>query len=169
MEALVRAGAVGDELAAILVCIGALQVTFYVLLRDWPFQVIAPRTVRVLVANAVVIAGGWVVYVLLGAADLAPASIGAAAGSVVAARPIIGMLFEGWLDSPLGTASVTALAAPRYVGLQALAHIRSLDQGRAGGVDAHAGLNAIGVAVIMHVAIGRRWPSAALTRDARRG
>jgi len=26
---------------------------------------------------------------------------------------------------------------------------------------AHAGLNAIGVAVILHVAIGRRWPFAA--------
>jgi hypothetical protein len=69
-------GAVGEELSAILVCIGALQVTFYVFLRDLPFQVIAPRTVRLLVADAVVIAGGWVFYrVLLGAANLAPASI----------------------------------------------------------------------------------------------
>ena len=163
-------GAVGDELAAILVCIGALQVTFYVLLHDRPFQVIAPRTVRPLVANAVVIAGGWLVYrVLLGAADLAPASIGAAAGSVVAAGPIISMLSEGWLDSPLGTAAATALAAPLCVGVHALAHGAAWTRAEPEAWMAHAGLNAIGVAVILHVAIGPRWPSVALTGDARRG
>jgi hypothetical protein len=66
----------GDELAAILVCMGALHVTFYVV----PTRLAVPgdraADGKTLVANAVVIAGGWVVYrVLLGAADLAPASI----------------------------------------------------------------------------------------------
>jgi hypothetical protein len=159
----------GDELAAILVCIGALQVTFYVLLGGWPFDGIAPRALRLLVANAVVIAAGWVAYrVLLRAGDLTPVSIGAVGGSVVAAGLTIGMLFEGWLDSLLGAAATVALAALLYAGLQALAHAAAWTRAEPEAWTAYAGLNAIGVAVIMHVAIGRRWPFAAVTADARR-
>jgi hypothetical protein len=159
----------GDEFAAILVCIASLQVTFYVLLRGWPLDAIAPRALRLLVANAVVIAGGWAACrVLLRAADLTPASIAAAGGAVVAAGLTIGMLFEGWLDSLLGAAATAALAALLYAGLQALAHAAAWTRAEPEAWTAYAGLNAIGVAVIMHVAIGRRWPFAAVTGDARR-
>jgi hypothetical protein len=83
--------------------------------------------------------------VLLGAVDLAPASIGAVAGSVVAAGPIISMLFEGWLDSPFRTAAVTALAAPLWA-CGALAHGAAWTRAEPEAWTAHAGLNAIGVA-----------------------
>jgi hypothetical protein len=158
----------GDELAAILVCIASLQVTFYVLLRGRPFDAIAPRAVRLLVANAVVIAGGWMAWrLLLRAADLTPASIGAVGGSVVAAGLTIGMLFEGWLDSLQAAAAAIALAALLYAGLQELAHAAAWTRAEPEAWTAYAGLNAIGVAVIMHVAIGRRWPFAAVSGDAR--
>jgi hypothetical protein len=160
----------GDELGAILVCIAVLQVMFYVVLRGWPFRVIAPRAIRLLVANAVVIAGGWLACrVLLRAAHLTPALIGAAAGSVVAAGLIIGMLFDGWLGSLPGAATVAVLAALLYAGLHALAHAAAWTRAEPEEWAAYAGLNAIGIAVIMHVAIGRRWPFAALTGDPRRG
>jgi hypothetical protein len=97
-----------------------------------------------------------------------PASIAAAGGSVVAAGLTIGMLFEGWLDSLLATAAVAALAAVLYAGLQALAHAATWTRAEPEAWTAYAGLNAIGIAVIMHVAIGRRWPFAAVTGDARR-
>jgi hypothetical protein len=169
-EALVPTAVVaGDELGAILVCIGALQVTFYVLLRGWPFDAIGPRALRLLVANAVVIAGGWLAFrVLLRAADLTPVSIAAVGGAVVAAGLVIGMLFEGWLDSLRAAGAAAALAALLYAGLQGLAHAAAWTRAQPEAWTAYAGLNAIGVAVIMHVAIGRRWPFGATTGDARR-
>jgi hypothetical protein len=166
-EALVPSGLVaGGELGAILVCIGALQVTFYVVLHGWPFCAMPSRAIRLLVANAVVIAGGWLAYRVLALADLTPSSISAAAGAVVAAGLIVGMLFEGWLDSLLGAGPARAwaalatagLAALLYAGLQALAHAAGWTRAEPADWTAYAGLNAIGVAVILHVAVGRRWP-----------
>jgi hypothetical protein len=178
-EALVRTGLMpSGEFASMLVCVGALQVTFYVLLRGWPFSSIRSQPVRLLVANAGVTAGGWLASrLLLRATDLTTPTISAAAGSVVASGLIIGMLFEGWLDSLLpagparawGAAATAALAALLYVGLQALAHAASWTRAEPEEWTAYAGLNAIGAGVILHVAIGRRWPFAARTRDARRG
>jgi hypothetical protein len=170
-EALVPTGLVaGGELAAILICIGALQVTFYVLLRGRPFSAIPSRALRLPVANAVVIAGGWRAYFALhGAAELTPTTIGAAAGSVVAAGLIVGMLFEGWLGALRGVATVGVLAALLYAGLEALAHGAAWTRAAPEEWTAYAGLNAIGIAVIMHVAVGRRWPSAGVTGGPRRG
>jgi hypothetical protein len=169
-EALVPGGALaGGELGAILVCVGALQVTFYVVLRGWPFCGMRSRAVRLLVANTVVIAGGWLAYRVLLVADLTPATISAAAGSVVAAGLVVGMLFEGWLDSLLAAgpartgAAVAAagMAALLYAGLQAVAHAAAWTRAEPEDWTAYAALNAIGVAVILHVAVGRRWPFAA--------
>jgi hypothetical protein len=100
-DGLVPAG----EFGAALVCIGVLQVAFYVVLRGWPFCVIKSRARRLASANLAVIAGGLVVYLALArVADLEPATISAIAGSAVAAGLVIGMLFEGWLDSVLPSA-----------------------------------------------------------------
>jgi hypothetical protein len=102
-------------------------------------------------------------------ASLTPASIAAAAGSVVAAGLVVGMLFEGWLDSLRGAGAVAAGAALLYAGLQALAHAAAWTRAEPEAWTAYAGLNAISIAVLMHVAIGRRWPFAALSGDATRG
>ena len=90
-------------------CIGALQVVAYVVLSGWPFSAIEPRATRLAVANAVVIAGGGLGYLMLATAgDLWPVTITAAAGAVVAGGLVVGMLLEGWLDSRLAPARARA-------------------------------------------------------------
>jgi hypothetical protein len=178
-EALVPTGLLaGGDLGAVLVCIAALQVTFYVLLHGWPFCLIGARAVRLPVANAVVIAGGWLAYrTLAQTTGLTSATISAAAGSVVASGLIIGMLFEGWLDALLAArparafaaAGTAGIAALLYVGLQALAHAADWTRAEPEEWTAYAALNALGAGVILHVAIGRRWPFAARTSVATRG
>jgi hypothetical protein len=169
-EALVPTGLLaGGELGAFIVCIGALQVTFYVVLHGWPFCLIGARAVRLPIANAVVIAGGWLAYRMLSqTTDLTTATISAAAGSVVASGLIVGMLFEGWLDSLLAprparacaAAAAAGIAALLYVGLQALAHAAHWTRAEPEDWTAYTTLNALGAGVILHVAIGRRWPFA---------
>ena len=170
-QGLVSTGLVpSGEFGAILVCVGGLQVAFYVVLRGWPFHSIGPAAVRLPLANAVVIAGGWAAYRLLSdAAGLTAPTISAAAGSVVAAGLIVGMQFEGSFESLLtpplariyGAAVTAAIAALLYLGLQALAHAAGWTRAEPEDWTAYAGLNAIGVGVILHVAVGRRWPFAA--------
>jgi hypothetical protein len=166
------------EFGAILICIGALQVTFYVVWRGWPFSPITEHRVRLPVANAVVIGGGWLAYrVLADTAGLRPSTIGAAAGAVVAAGLVVGMLFESWLDALLppagarvcGLAATLGLAALLYAGLQALAHAAGWTRAEPEDWTAYVGLNAIGVAVILHVAVGRRWPFAERAGEATSG
>jgi hypothetical protein len=159
----------GGEFGGALVCIGVLQVAFYVVLRGWPFCLIESRARRLGSANLAVIAGGFVLYLALaGAANLDPATISAVAGSAVAAGLVVGMLFEGWLDSILpsararlakaaGVASATVLL---YAGLRAYAHAVGWTHAEPDEWIAYAGLNAIGAGVILHVAVGHRWPFA---------
>ena len=115
------------------------------------------------------IAGGFVLYVALaGAAHVDPATISAVAGSAVAAGLVVGMLFEGWLDSILpsagarlaktvGVAGTTVLL---YVCLRAYAHAVGWTHAEPEEWIAYAGLNAIGAGVILQVAIGHRRPFA---------
>jgi hypothetical protein len=88
-----------------------------------------------------------------------PTRITAAAGSFVAAGLLVGMLFEGWLTNRWAAlAAIVGLAVALDVVLSAYAG--GLTWARAEPEDwvAHATLNAIGVAVILHVGVGRRWP-----------
>jgi hypothetical protein len=156
-----------DKFGAVLVCIGALQVAFYVVLRGWPFAAIASRALRLGSGNAFVIAGGWLVYLVLApGANLDPVTINAIAGSVVAAGLIVGMLFEGWAAAMLSVArarvanaaAVVVVAAALYVGLKVYAQVVGWTRAEPEEWIAYAGLNAIGAGVILHVAIGRRWP-----------
>jgi hypothetical protein len=157
------------QFGAALVCMGVLQVAFYVVLSGWPFAAIGSRALRLCVANVAVIGGGFVIYlVLFEVADLTPATINAAAGSAVAAGLVVGMLFEGWLDAVLpaaqarlaNAAGVAIAAALLYVGLRAYTDAIDWARGEPDEWIAYAGLNAIGAGVILHVAIGHRWPFA---------
>jgi hypothetical protein len=171
-ETLVADGPVpSGEFGAALVCMGVLQVAFYVVLRGWPFCLIGSCAPRLAVANLVVIAGGFVVYLaLLRVADLDAATISAVAGSAVAAGLVVGMLFEGWLGSLAArTIGVAIAAALLYVGLRAYAHAVGWTRAEPDEWIAYAGLNAIGAGVILHVAIGHRWPFAAGAEVAARG
>jgi hypothetical protein len=150
---------VGDLLAA-LVCIGGLQVVFFVVMHGWPFSAIPSRAVRLLSANGAVIGGGLGAYLLLAhAAEMEPLTIGAVAGSVVAAGLLVGMLFEGLLTSRLvAVGSMAVVAAALYLLLKAYADSVGWTEAKPLEWVSYAGLNAIGASVILHVAVGRRWP-----------
>jgi hypothetical protein len=63
----------GAEFGAILICMGALQVGLYVVLRGWPLAGVASRAVRLARSNFAVIVGGWLICLALErAVDLRP-------------------------------------------------------------------------------------------------
>jgi hypothetical protein len=159
----------GAEFGAILTAIGLWQVWFYVALRGWPFAKIASRAVRLPFANLTVMAAGVVTYVILhNAIGLTPTKASALAGAALTAVLLRGMLFEGLPrsdDHParerlimLGT--VALAAAGLYAALTAIAHQARWTTATPEEWVTYAGLNAIGLGVILHVGIGRRWPFA---------
>ena len=168
-EATVPTGLLGaGELGSALVCVGEVQVVVYVVLQGRPFAVIGRPAVRRAVANVVVVACGCLADVGLAVGvGLAPLTIAAAAGSVVAGGLVVGMLFEGWLDSAaLSLVAVGAVSAVLYIGLQRVADSAGWTRAEPEAWTAYAALNAIGAGVILHVGIGRRWPFSRPARPA---
>lgn len=157
----------GAQLGAILTVIGVWQVWFYLAWRGWPFNLISPRAIRLPVANVVVIGGGCLAYALIdGVGGVEPATITAAAGGLIAAGLVISMLFEGAIrphvtavvDRLLSVTVIVALAAALFYGLSAYADSLSWTHVEPKAWVTHVELNALSVSVILHVAIGRRWP-----------
>jgi hypothetical protein len=154
----------GPELGALLTLIGAGQVGVFVLWRGWPVARSGRRPVRLVAGSALVLGGAGLAYALTRGVD--PGAVSAAAGCVVAAGLIYGMLFEGFLRDrlPAATERVVLLALTVVTaGLLDLAlhgYAGTVAWTRASPDEwvTHASLNAIGVGVILHVAIGRRWP-----------
>jgi hypothetical protein len=138
---------VRGHLATVLIVIGAWQVLFYVALRGRPFSSIARRGIRLACGHAGVLALSLVTYLAL--RDAGDERLGAYAACFVAATLIFGMLLEGWLGPAMTLVASAAGAALLAATLRAIA---------ADGWVIHVGLNAVGVAVILHVAVGRRWP-----------
>ncbi|QRP44780.1 hypothetical protein [Amycolatopsis sp. FDAARGOS 1241] len=144
-----------------------MQVLLFVVWWGRPFRLVGRQWVRFTCANTGTIGGGILTYAVLNL--WVPVSVlSALAGSFVAAGLVVGMQFEdalparwpAWLERVVSLGLALALAVVLYVALFALAG--SLDWDRAAPVDwaGHVALNAIGVSVILHVAIGRRWPLA---------
>jgi hypothetical protein len=75
--------------------------------------------------------------------------LGAYAACFIAAALAFGMLLEGWLGPGLTLGAAFAGAAVLAVPLRAVA---------ADDWVIHVGLNAVAVSILLHVAIGRRWP-----------
>jgi hypothetical protein len=157
----------GGDLGALLVLIGVAQVWLFVVWRGWPFAELERRWLRLVSANVVVIGGAWLTYAVVhGLGDVPTATISAAAGSFIAAGLVVGMLFEGSLrprsppaqERVATLAGVLLLATGLYLLLRAYADSVNWTRASAEEWVGHVGLNAIGVAVILHVAIGRRWP-----------
>jgi hypothetical protein len=160
----------GAEFGAVLTAIGLWQVWFYIALRGWPFSAVGSRPSRLLIANSTVLGAGVLTYVGLHAAiGLAPSTTTAVTGSLLTAVLLQGLLFEGLPRSPdhpawervITTGIVVLLGAALYVLLTALAHQAHWTTATPTEWVAYAGLNAIGLGVILHVAIGQRWPFAA--------
>jgi hypothetical protein len=155
------------QLGALLTLLGAWQVWPFVVWRGWPFAEISRRSLRLLSANvAVFLAAGLTYAVLSDWIGLDTATVGALAGSFVAGGLLVGMLFEGSLAARLSAAGERAVALGLVVLCAVALHvllIRFADSlqwtnGSAEEWVSHVGLNAIGVSIILHVAIGRRWP-----------
>jgi hypothetical protein len=164
----VRSGPVsGAAFGAWLVSVGVWQVSFFVVLHGWPFAEIRRRWVRLAAGNAVVIGGGWLTYLALrDIANWAPATNSAVGGAAIAAALLIGMLFEGWPATKLPPlsgralkfAGIAVLTALLYLLLKALADGVDWAKGEPADWIAYVALNGIGIGVILHVAIGKRWP-----------
>jgi len=152
---------------AFLVLVGAWQVAVYLVWRGWPVAGVHGRGRRIAAGNAIVLGGALLTFVVV---RLRPATVSAAAGAFIAAGLVIAMLFEGWLRRRAAALAATvALAAALYSALTAYARSVPFTSVTSEEWVAHAGLNAIGVAVILHVAIGRRWPFAATDPEAASG
>lgn len=156
-----------QELGAVLVLIGVWQVWGFVIWRGWPFSEFRLRGVRIVAGNIVVIGGAVLIYALLnGPGGVSPGVLNAAAGNFITAGLIVGMLFEGVFRPYLGRAAerlatlgcTLLLAAAMYAALTAYADSRHLTVPTTQDWVGHAALNALGLSVILHVAIGRRWP-----------
>jgi hypothetical protein len=145
---------VRHDVGPALIVIGAWQALFFVAWQGWPFSAIAARAPRLICAHAAVLAGGVGTYLVVhDALGVANAPLAAAAACFVSAALLVGMQFEDWLGRTailVGTVAMTVV-------LDVVLHAIVSDDGWV----IHVGLNALGVSIILHVAIGRRWPFAA--------
>jgi hypothetical protein len=145
-----------------VIVLGVWQVVFFVATRGRPFTRIGRRGLRLPIANVVTLALTALTYPALRTwAGLDAGRIAALAGTAIAAVLIVAMLF----DTRLSTPSVLVLVALASVALYALLSVIAapLDWDR---VDAQSWittttLDVIGLLVILHVAVWRRWPVAA--------
>ena len=158
-----------------LIAVGVWQTVFFVALRGWPVNLIDRRPLRLLAGNALVIGGGAATYLVLrDLANLPPQAIGAACGCVISAGLIAALVFEGWpgalLSRPDAGRLVTIVltAAVAVVLNRALAgYADSVHWVRATADDwvTVSSLAFAGIGIILHVAIGQRWPLSATRSD----
>ncbi|WP_020420899.1 hypothetical protein [Amycolatopsis sp. ATCC 39116] len=162
---LVRSGAVpGEAYGAWFTVLGAWQMVFYVALRGWPFARIRRRAVRLVTANAAVVVCGSVSCLIA-----EPGRVTAIAAAVVASVLLVSMQFEAWPAVRLGPlpgrslalAIVAVLAVSLSWLLPPLARVAGVPESEVDGWVTHALLNALSLAVILHVAVWRRWPGRA--------
>jgi hypothetical protein len=158
------------DFGAALIAVGVWQAVLFIALRGWPVNAITKRSIRLLAGNALVIGLGAGTYVVLrDTAGLSPATIGAVCGCVIGAVLVVAMLFEGWPATllPPAASRVATLALTAVV---AVALNRAL-AAYADGVHwirgtpedwiTSASLSFTGAGIILHVAVGQRWPFAA--------
>lgn len=157
-----------NRYGAAVLCVGAWQALFYISARGAPFQQIQRRPLRLLCAHIVVLVRGIGTYLVLAHVLGAPPDrVAAWAGCAITASVCWGLLAEGWpLDRPerhggLPAVVIAALLAGvvfalfHAVAVHARWHFASPDDWIA-----YAGANAVSGAVILHVAVGHRWPLA---------
>ena len=157
----------GAQFGAVLTAVGLWQVIFYVAFRGWPFAALSKRAVRLAVANITTMAAGIATYLILHTAiALSPPIASAVAGSALTAVLFCGMLFEGLGQSAAHASrerliivgAIVVVTVALYGALTAIAHRASWTSASPAEWVTYAGLNALGLGIILHVAIGRRWP-----------
>jgi hypothetical protein len=159
----------GENYGAWLTASGVWQMIWYVALRGWPFARISRRAPRLVIANVVVLACGEGTYAV--ARDVvgwAPGRITAVGGAGIASVLLVSMLLEAWPGIRLAPLPGRSLALVIIVLLTALlswvlpmlARGLGVPAAQADGWATHASLNAMSLAVILHVAVWRRWLAA---------
>jgi hypothetical protein len=150
--------------------IGAWQMLFWVVLRGWPFARIDRKWLRLLLGSVVVIACGWASYLLADDVLNWPGTrITATAGTAIGCILLVTMLFEAWPairvavePAPGRTIAVLVeviLTALLVWLLPMLAHTLGVPQAREWSWTTHVMLNVLSTAVILHIAVWRRWPA----------
>ncbi|HVV24065.1 MAG TPA: hypothetical protein VHF06_31815 [Pseudonocardiaceae bacterium] len=166
--ALVRSGAVtAEDYGAWLTALGVWQMIWYVALRGWPFARIRRRAMRLVVANVVVLACGWATYLVARGVGCPAGRLTAVAGAGIASVLLVSMLFQAWPAIRFAPLPGRCLALVIVVALTALlawtlplvAHATGVPAADVNSWTAHTTLNALSLAVILHVAVWRRWPS----------
>jgi hypothetical protein len=157
-----------ESYGAWFVSIGAWQMFFWVTLRGWPFARIDRTWLRVLLGNVVVVMCGWGSYLFAAHVLGWPGvRITATAGSVVGCILLVTMLFEAWpaidIARPgpgrtVAAATAALLAALLVWLLPTLAATLGVPHSREWSWTTQVMLNALSTAVILHVAVWRRWP-----------
>lgn len=150
----IAAGMEHDFLGSLLVAIGVWQLLFFVALRGWPFSLITRPGIQLLAGNLGVIAAGVATHVvMLDVIRWDFVKVTAICGCGIAAVLVVSMLFE-----PAGRLwTVTAFVATTlvlYLGLSTIAEQLDTSDHWV----AYAAMNALGIAVILHVVVWRRWP-----------
>lgn len=155
------------DFGAALIAVGVWQAIFFIALRGWPVNAIKSRSSRLLAGNALVIGLGVGTYeVLRDAAGLSATTVGAGCGCVISAALVVAMLFEGWpaallrpAPSRVLTLVLTAVVAlALYRSLAAYADGVPWTRAAPGDWITSASLSFAGAGIILHVAIGLRWP-----------
>jgi hypothetical protein len=162
------------ELGALLVLTGLWQIWFYISWDGWPFTRLTRRTTRLFAGNVVVVGAGIITYLLADTVGVAAVTMIAAAGSFIAAALLVGLLFDGWLPGsprpslkrPIIIVVDLVVAAILYAAINAYANHLHWTFAHPTEWVAHVMLNAIAFSVILHVAIGQRWPFARADGDA---
>jgi hypothetical protein len=162
------------DFGSALIAIGVWQTVFYIALGGWPVNVITSRPRRLLAGNALVLGLGAATYTVpRSLAHWQPGAISAVCGCVIGAALIVAMLFEGWPAARLrpgpGRALTLALTALTAAALDRslAAYANSVHWTNATPDDwiTTAALSFIGAGVILHVAIGLRWPVVGRSRE----
>ncbi|MFH8767549.1 hypothetical protein [Streptomyces althioticus] len=164
----------GEDISALLAVCGSWQIWIFLVWRGWPLHGLQSRWIRIVMGNVLVVTGTALAYALLSeAAEMEKPLIVACAAGFSSAGIVIGMLFEGTFRSHLSRPQerVITLAATTVLGVlltvSLLAYARDLtwSEATAEAWVGHVCVNALGLAVILHVAVFHRWPLDDKTTD----
>lgn len=157
----------GEDISVFLAVCGAWQVWIFLVWRGWPIHGLPSRRLRIVLGNVLVAAGAAFSYFMLTewAGVEKPVTLAGAAG-FSSAGLVIGMLFEGVFRSHFSRpqeravtfAATVVLGLLLTVVLLVYARTLSWSEATAEAWVGHVCVNALGLSVILHVAVFHRWP-----------
>jgi hypothetical protein len=156
----------GESYASWFAALGMWQMVWYVALRGWPFARIRQQATRLLTAHLCVIACASVTYLFaVSVLGWETGRIAEVSGSAIGAILVVAMLFEAWpairlAEVPGRSLALVLVAVLTFVlatFLPVVAGWLGVPDRQALSWSTHATLNALSLAVILHVAVWRRW------------